>query len=102
MSVNVDSAITKSGMVENVGVAIDVLFVVAIHAQVSCICADFKVFPVFRPPYWYHLIVNSYSGKVAKAHPFVQSGLEMAAKIVVWGWFHPPPYHTWVNWFERC
>mgnify|MGYP003461073419 FL=1 len=52
MSDNVGSAISKSGMVENMGVATEVSFVVVIHAQVSCIYADFKVFPVFRPPYW--------------------------------------------------
>ncbi len=40
---NVDSAISKSGMVENVGVAIEISFVVAIHAQVSCIYAGYKV-----------------------------------------------------------
>ncbi len=34
MSGNVDNA--KSGMIENFGVAIEVSFVVAIHAQVSC------------------------------------------------------------------
>ncbi len=33
-------------------VAIEVSFVVSMHAQVSCIYADFEVFPVFRPPYW--------------------------------------------------
>ncbi len=52
MSVNVDSAISKSGMVANVGAAIEVSFVVAVHAHVSCIYADFKEFPVFRPSYW--------------------------------------------------
>ncbi len=46
MSGNVDSAISKSGMVENVGVAIEVSFVVALRAQVPCIYADFEVFPV--------------------------------------------------------
>ncbi len=51
MSGNVDSVIFKSGMVENVGLAIEVSFVVAIHAQVSCIYTNFKVFPVFQPPY---------------------------------------------------
>ena len=34
MSGNVDSAIPKSGMVENMGVSIEISFVVAIHAQV--------------------------------------------------------------------
>ncbi len=52
MSDNVRSAISKSGVVENVGIAVDVSVAVVIHAQESCICADFKVFPVFRPPYW--------------------------------------------------
>ncbi len=52
MSGNVDSAISKSGRVENVGVAIEISFVVAKHAQVSCIYTDLKVFPVFQPPYW--------------------------------------------------
>ncbi len=51
ISVNVDSAISKSGIVENVWVAVKISFVVVIHAQVSCIYADFKVFPVFRPPF---------------------------------------------------
>ena len=39
----------------------------------------------------HRLVANSNSGKVAKAHPLIPSGLEMAAKIVIWGWFHPPP-----------
>jgi len=52
MSGNVDSAISKSGIVENMGVAIEISFVVSIHAQVSCIYTDLKVFPVFQPPYW--------------------------------------------------
>ena len=52
MSGNVDNALSKSGMVENVGVAVELLFVVAIHAQVSCIYTNFKVFPVFQPPFW--------------------------------------------------
>ena len=51
MSGNVDNVISKSGMVENVGVAIEISFIVVIHAQESCIYADFKVFPVFRPPH---------------------------------------------------
>ena len=38
-------------MVENVGVAFEISCVVAIHAQVSCIYVDFKVFPVFWPTY---------------------------------------------------
>ena len=46
MSFNVDSAISKSGMVENMEVVIEVSFVVALHAHISCIYADFKVFPV--------------------------------------------------------
>ena len=46
MSGNVDSAIPKSDIVENVGVAIEISFVVAIYAQVFCIYTDFKVFPV--------------------------------------------------------
>ena len=49
---NVRSLISKSGVVENVEVAVDIPFVVVIHAQVYCVYADFKVFPVFRPPYW--------------------------------------------------
>ena len=39
-------------MVENVGVAIEVSFVVALHAQVSCIYADFKVFPAAILDFW--------------------------------------------------
>ncbi len=52
MSGNVGSELSKSGMVENMGVAVEMSFVVAIHEHVSCIYADFKEFPVFRPPYW--------------------------------------------------
>ncbi len=52
MSENVHSAISKSGVVENVGVAVEISFVVVIHAQESCIYADIKVFPVFRSPYY--------------------------------------------------
>ena len=48
----VGSAISKSGMVENMGAAVEISFIVVIHAQESCICADFKAFPVFRAPYW--------------------------------------------------
>ena len=40
------------GMVENVGVAVEISLIVVMHAQESCNCADFKVFPIFRPPYW--------------------------------------------------
>ena len=57
MSDNNCSAISKSGMVENVGVPVarEISFVVVMHAQVGlrigyCIYADFKVFLVFRPP----------------------------------------------------
>ncbi len=35
---DVDSAVSKSGMVENVGVVIEVSFVLAIPAQVPCMC----------------------------------------------------------------
>ncbi len=52
MSHNVRSATSMSGVVENVGVAVEISFIVERHVQSSCICADFKVFPVFRPPYW--------------------------------------------------
>ena len=52
MSDNVRSPISKSGVVGNVGVAVEIVFIVGIHAQESCIDAEFKVFPVFRPPYW--------------------------------------------------
>ncbi len=47
MSSNLGSAISKSGVVENMVVVTEVSFVVVIHVHVSCIYADFKVFPVF-------------------------------------------------------
>jgi len=85
-----------------VGVEVEISFVVVIHEQVSCIYADFKVFSVFRPPYLIsgmcqimfrmrRRVANSYSGKVAKAHHLIPSGLEMAAKWWSVVWFHPPP-----------
>ena len=52
LSGNVGSAISKSGVVKNMVVVTEVSFVVVINVHVSCIYADFKVFPVFRPPYW--------------------------------------------------
>ncbi len=52
MSDYVRSAISKSGVVENMGVAVEISFLVAIHEQISCIYAEFQVFPVFGPPYW--------------------------------------------------
>ncbi len=51
-SARVDSPISKPGVVENVGVAGAISFVVALQAKISCTYADFKAFPVFRPPYW--------------------------------------------------
>ncbi len=61
MSGNVDSAIYESGMVANVGVAIEIPFVVSIYAQVSCIYTDFKVFSVFEPPYWIYGMCQMWS-----------------------------------------
>ena len=52
MSDNVRSALSKSGVVENMGVAVEISFIVLIHAKECCIYADFIVFPVFWPPYW--------------------------------------------------
>jgi len=44
MSDNVRSAISKLGVVENMGIAVKISFIVGIHEQVSCIDADFKVY----------------------------------------------------------
>ncbi len=52
MSDNVRSALSKSGVVRNMVETVEISFVVVTHEQVSCIYANFKVFPVFRPPYW--------------------------------------------------
>ena len=52
LSGNVGSAISKSGVVKNMVVVTEVSFVVVINVHVSCIYADFKVFPVLQPPYW--------------------------------------------------
>ncbi len=52
MSGSVGSVTSKSGMVENVGIAGEISFAVVIQAVISCIYADFKAFPVFRPLYW--------------------------------------------------
>ena len=49
-SARVDSSISESGIAENVGVAVAISFVVVLQAKISCIYADFKAFPVFRPP----------------------------------------------------
>ena len=53
MSDNVCSAISKSGVVENVGVAVEISFrpTIVIQTQESYVFADFKVLLVFRPPY---------------------------------------------------
>jgi len=50
MSDNVSSAISKSGVVENMDVAVEILFVVAMHEQVSCFHADLQ--SISGPPYW--------------------------------------------------
>ena len=42
--------VSESGVCENAGVAVEISFVVAIHAEITCIYVDFKAFPVFRPP----------------------------------------------------
>ena len=52
MSGRVGRVISKSGMVENVGVAVEISVVAVIHAHLSCIYADLNVFPFLRPPYW--------------------------------------------------
>ena len=52
MSGHVGSVMSELGIVENVGVAVEISFVGVIQAAISCIYADFKAFPVFRPPYW--------------------------------------------------
>ena len=51
MSGHVGSVMSELGVVENVGVAVEISFVVVIQAEIACIYADFKAFPVFRPPY---------------------------------------------------
>ncbi len=92
-SCRIGSAISKSGVVENVGVSGAISFVVVIEAEISCINADFEAFPVLRPPYWISGMCQIYPGKVAKARPLIPSGSEMAAKRVVWGAIYPPPVH---------
>ena len=52
MSGHVDSVMSELGVVENVGVAVEISLVVVIQAEIACIYADYKTFPVFRPPYW--------------------------------------------------
>ncbi len=52
MSDNVGCVMSELGVVANVVVAGEILFVVVIQAEIACIYADFKAFPVFRPPYW--------------------------------------------------
>ena len=51
MSDHVGSVMSELGVVENVVVAVEISLVVVIQAEISCICADFKAFPIFRPPY---------------------------------------------------
>ena len=46
------SDISESGVVKNVVVDGAISVVVVIQADISCIYADSKAFPVFRPPYW--------------------------------------------------
>ena len=52
MSGHVGSVMSELGVVENVAVAVEISLVVVIQAEIACIYADFKAFPVFRPPYW--------------------------------------------------
>ncbi len=52
MSGNVGCVMSELGVVENVGVAVEISFVVVIQPEIACIYADFKALPVFRPPYW--------------------------------------------------
>jgi hypothetical protein len=42
---------SELGVVEKVGVAVEISLVVVIQADIAWIYADFKAFPVFRPPY---------------------------------------------------
>jgi len=52
MSDHVGSVMPESGVVENMWVTVEISFVVVTQAEITCIYADFKTFPVFRPPYW--------------------------------------------------
>ena len=52
MSGNVGCVMFELGAVKNVGVAVEISFVVLKQAEIACIYAVFKAFPVFRPPYW--------------------------------------------------
>jgi hypothetical protein len=51
MSGHVGSVTSELGVVENVGAAVEISLVVVIQSEIACIYADFKAFPVFRPPY---------------------------------------------------
>jgi len=98
MSANVGSEMPESEVIENVGVAIEIQFVVAMQTKETVFYADFKAFPAFGLPYWIpgwrqkrsetnHPVTNSYSGKITKSRPLIPSGSEMAAKIVVCGFY---------------
>jgi hypothetical protein len=52
MSGHVGCVMSDLGLVQNVEVAIEISFVVVMQAEITCIYAHFKAFPVFRPPYW--------------------------------------------------
>ena len=53
MSDNVGAGMLESGKVENVGVAVEINLICSCNTtEVTCIYADRKASPVFRPPYW--------------------------------------------------
>ena len=51
-SARVDSPIPEAGVVGNVGVAGAISFAAVLQTEISCMYANCKAFPVFRPPYW--------------------------------------------------
>ena len=102
MSANVGSAIFKSGVVENVGVAVGVaLLSLSVQESLLSLVSTCQ-FLVSRPPYWYFRLTETQGNDIIlysvhlgnrhfKPHLFIWSGSGAMTRKVVWGVILPPP-----------
>ena len=102
MSDNVGSAIFKSGVVENVGVAVGVaLLSLSVQESLLSLVSTCQ-FLVSKPPYWHFRSVDTQGDDVIlysvhlgnrhfKPHLFIWSGSGAMTRKVVWGVILPPP-----------
>ena len=102
MSDNVGSAIFRSGVVENVGVAVGVALLSLSVQELLLSLVSTCQFLVSRPPYWYFRLVDRQGNDVIlysvhlgnrrfKPHLFIWGGSGAMTRKVVWGVILPPP-----------